>query len=115
VRILPAIRSLDELSLWAVSAGATSFLTDLEPYTWVRVAGVVERLRIDPAECGIEATVADGTATVAARWRLRRPTPQLSIAPGRGVLLEGISVMTEDGSPVLVEPAFEIVPLRRGG
>jgi hypothetical protein len=101
---------LVELPLWALSAGASGWITDLEAYETCRVVGVVKRLTIDTVQGSIEATVTDGTGWVVARWSTRRPTPQLGVVPGRGVLLEGVPIAGEDGL-VLVDPRFHIVSL----
>lgn len=103
-----------ELPLWALSAGASRWITDLEAYEACRVVGVVERLKIVPLRGSIEATITDGTGRVVARWSIRRPTPQLSVLPGRGVLLEGVPI-AEDRGLVLVDPSFELVELPDGG
>jgi hypothetical protein len=102
-------RRLAELQLWAVSRGASLWLIDLQPYELCRIAGVVERLRLDPGGGLIEATVSDGTGEVTARWSIRRPTPELAVSPGRAVVLEGIAVVGRDGELILSEPTFEIV------
>ena len=96
-----------ELQLWAVSNGASTWIIDLEPYVMCRVVGVVQRVRIDPVNGWLRATVTDGTEEVVARWFIRRPTPELAAAPGRGVALEGIARIDDDGELVLCEPALQ--------
>jgi hypothetical protein len=103
-------RWLFELQLWTVSQGASVWLVDLAPYESCRVAGLVERLRIDPVAGFIEASISDGTASVLAQWSIGRPTPQLAVAPGRAVVLEGVAGIGPDGELVLVNPTFETVP-----
>ena len=97
---------LVELQMWAVSCGASTWLIDLEPYESCRVAGIVDRLRIDPAEQVIEVTITDGTASAVARWSTRR-TSRLPVIPGAGVLLEGFAAIGPDGRVVLSEPLSE--------
>ena len=101
-------RWLLELQLWAVSQGITSWLIDLCPYEECRVAGIVDRLVIDPTISVIRAFVNDGTGTVVADWAIRRPTPELALCPGRAVVLEGIAGVEINGL-VLHEPSFETV------
>ena len=109
-RVSQEERRLVELPLWALSAGASGWITDLGAYETCRVVGVVKKLTIDPLRGSIEATVTDGTGWVVARWSTRRPAPQLGVVPGRGVLLEGVPIAAEDGL-VLVDPRFHIVSL----
>lgn len=99
----------DELLLWAVSTGASTWICDLEPYLPARVAGIVARTRIAPREGVIEASVWDGSGCVVARWHIRRPAPELVLVPGRRVLLAGLPRLGETGL-VMVEPAFQPVP-----
>lgn len=95
----------DELLLWAVSIGASTWICDLEPYLPARVAGIVDRTLIGPRKGVIEAFVWDGSGCVLARWHIRRPTPELALVPGRRVLLDGVPRLGETGL-VMVEPAF---------
>ena len=97
-----------ELSLWAVSMGVTSLLIDVEPYERCRVAGVVERLVLDPSAGSIEATISDGIATMRARWPFHRACLELSLAPGRRVVLDGFSAVGPDGCVFLDQPSFQI-------
>ncbi len=112
-RVSEEDRRLAELQLWALSAGATVWVIDLEAYERSRVVGVVERLTVDPLRGSIEATVTDGTSWVVARWSIRRPTPQLGVLPGRGVLLEGVPIPGDRGL-VMVDPSFELIELPAG-
>ena len=97
-----------ELQLWVASQGVSAWLVDLAPYESCRVAGLVERLRIDPEAGVIEAWVSDGTARVLARWPIDRPTPQLALAPGKGVILEGVARIALGGELVLASPTFQM-------
>jgi hypothetical protein len=99
---------LFELQLRAVSLGISTWLVDLGPYETCRVAGVVDRLRIDPRAGVIEATISDGTAAVAAQWSISRATPQLALTPGRAVVLEGVASVGLDGKILLRNPTFEL-------
>lgn len=103
--------SIDELPLWALSQGASCLIIDLSAYEVCRVAGVVQRLRLDPVNGVVEVTLADGTATISARWTIRRPTPQLALAPGRGAVLTGVTSVGPEGDVVLSEPDFVVVPI----
>jgi hypothetical protein len=98
---------IEELPLWALSAGASSWIADLRPYEGARVAGFVEKMRIEPAEGCVRVSIWDGTGEMGARWHIRRPTPQLAVVPGRFVLLNGVPVAGEHGFE-MVEPSFEV-------
>jgi hypothetical protein len=95
---------------WAISAGASVLLMDLEPYEKCRVVGVVTRLRVDPREGLIEITIDDGTGEVGARWTIRRPMRQLALAPGTAVVLDGVAAVGNDDRLVLLEPGFHTIP-----
>ena len=84
-------------------------LMDLEPYEKCRVVGVVKRLRVDPREELIEITINDGTGQVGARWTIRWPIPQLALAPGTAVVLDGVAAIGSDGRLVLLEPGFQAI------
>ena len=102
---------LFHLQTWALSLVPSVWLIDLQPYEYYRVAGVIRKLRIDPEDGAIEAVVTDGTADVSARWQVHRPTPQLVVVPGRGVVLEGLTIVAPDGSVAFDEPRFEVFDL----
>jgi hypothetical protein len=104
-------RSLFDFQLWVISQGISAWLGDVEPYEPCRVAGMVERMRIDPLDGSLGVLISDGTGVTSAKWHIRRPTPQLALAPGRGVVLEGSSTLASDGSVVFEEPAFQAFDL----
>jgi hypothetical protein len=100
-------RWLFELQVWALSKGISAWLGNLEPYEACRVAGIVERLFIDPERGLIEVCLSDGTGTAVAQWEIRRPTPELALTPGTAVVLDGVAVIGAHGEFVIREPAFE--------
>jgi hypothetical protein len=103
-------RRLFELQVWALSQGISSLIGDLGPYEPCRIAGVIERLVIDPQRGVIEISLNDGTGTVLAQWLIRRPTPELVLTPGQAAVLHGVAATEAQGDLVIREPAFEIVP-----
>lgn len=114
LRLLPRAtdedeRHLAELQLWAVSVGASAWVIDVEPYEPCRVAGIVQRLRLDPTRGRIDTTVSDGTGVITARWPIRRLSPELRATPGRAVILQGIPLRDERAGLVLVDPTLELV------
>jgi hypothetical protein len=107
MRITAPEEWLFDLQLWVMSQGISVWLVDLEPYEHCRVAGVVERLRIDPLSGSVDVSLIDGTGVTSALWQIRRPTPQLALVPGRGVVLDGQSTLASDGSVAFEEPTFQ--------
>ncbi len=103
-----AERRLAELQLWALSEGASCWIIDLEAYEPCRLAGVIERLTLDPVEGHMDASVSDGTGRVIARWVIRRGAPQMVCVPGRLVVIEGVAIAGDDHL-MLLEPRFELV------
>lgn len=102
---------IDELPLWALSQGASCLMVDLSVYESCRVAGIVQRLRLDPVNGVVSVTLADGTAAISACWSIRRPTPQLVLVPGRAAILSGVTGVGQEGEVVLVEPDFAVVSI----
>jgi hypothetical protein len=96
--------------LWAAERDDCISIDQVEPYERARVAGVVERLRIDPRAGVIEADITDGVASIGAQWPILRPVPQLRAAPGWGLILDGIAHIDVHGDLRLVEPDFQVVP-----
>jgi hypothetical protein len=75
-----------------------------------RVAGVIQNIRIDPrrGSGSIEATIADGTGQMVAKWLGR---PALSgIALGMGLIMEGTPGVGEHGELLVLNPEYELVP-----
>ena len=70
---------------------------------------MIHKIRIDPREGhdSIEATVSDGTGRLSARWLGRRSLS--GIALGRGLVIEGTVGTDEDGTPVVLNPEYELV------
>ncbi|MGH2700010.1 MAG: hypothetical protein ACRDJL_12550 [Actinomycetota bacterium] len=108
-------RRLAARQLWAISAGASRWLIDLEPYEYCRVVGVVRSMRVDPSEGYIGVTINDGTAEVVARWSIRRPAPELALVPGTEVVLDGVVAVGDDGRPILQEPEFQALSYPASG
>ena len=96
-----------DLQMWAISQLASVWLIDLEPYEPCKVAGIPVRWRIDPARQRIEVVLFDGTASILARWSpIRRPSPMEAEDGGRGLVLEGVLTIDDEGSVVMLNPSF---------
>ena len=98
---------------WAESVPDTVRIAHAEPRTVVRVAGVVEGLRVRPREGvpAIEAVVTDGSGTVTAVWLGRRSLPGLVL--GCRLVLEG-RLGGRPGAMQLMNPSFEFAPPASG-
>lgn len=96
-----------ELALWAISVGASSWIIDAEPFVTVRVAGVVERLTIEPRRRIFRIAMSDGTGTIRAEWPLLEEALPLKVGIGSAVILEGLVLPTSSG-PLLDAPAFAL-------
>ena len=105
---------LIELQLWAISAGASCLIIDLVNFEIARLAGLVQKLTIDPVEGHLDALITDGTGQVVARWPIRSATPQVAVVPGRLVVAEGLAVPVGEDTMVL-DPVIELTPGPAGG
>jgi hypothetical protein len=101
-------RYLEKVRLWADGHQDCLWLDKVEPYRSCRVAGVVRRLRLDPAKSVLETIISDGKSMLRARWPLERSSPLLRAVPGTGVILEGMVLLDPSGEAVLAEPAFDL-------
>lgn len=96
----------DTIRSWADSVEGVTRIDEVEPRSVVRVAGVVENIRLRPREGvpAFEAAVADGTGTLTAVWLGRRSIPGLAL--GSKLILEG-RVGGASGRMQMVNPSFE--------
>lgn len=100
----------ENLRSWAESVPGTRRITEVEPRTRSKVAGVIQNIRIDPRTGGsIEATICDGTASLVAKW-LGRSTLS-GIRLGEGLILEGAVGIDDDNDlPMVLNPEYQLVP-----
>lgn len=103
---------LREINLrhWSESIEGTIPIKDAKSRERVKVAGVIQNIRIDPREGSgsIEATFKDGTGEMVAKWLGRQ---QLAgIALGAGLIVEGIVGSTgSSGEPTILNPEYDLV------
>lgn len=102
-------RRAEEIRRWAETVPGTTSIARAQSRSVVRLAGVVESLRVMPREGvpSIEAVVSDGTGQVTAIWLGRRSVPGLML--GARLVLEG----RLGGNPIrlqLMNPVFEFAP-----
>ena len=99
----------DTIRAWAASVEGVTAIGDADPRSVVRLAGVVENVRVRPREGvpAFEAVVSDGTGTVTAVWLGRRVIPGLAL--GSRLIIEGRLGGDRDRMQV-VNPSFEFAP-----
>ena len=99
----------ENLEHWTKTLAGVSSIGDVQPRLRCRVAGVVQNIRIDPRRgVSIEATIIDGTGSMSARW-LGRASLQ-GIRLGTGLIVEGTAGRADDGSLMILNPDYDIVP-----
>lgn len=91
---------------WCEAQPGITLIGDAEPRSLVRVAGVVEALRVRPRKGvpQIEAQIADGTGSATAIWHGRRSIPGLAL--GVRMIIEG-RLGGRAGAYEIMNPVFE--------
>jgi hypothetical protein len=91
---------------WSETQQGCTLVGRAEPRSIVRVAGVVEALRLRPRQSvpQIEAQISDGTGSVTAVWVGRRSIPGLAL--GVRMIIEGRLAQSADGLQIM-NPRFE--------
>ena len=102
----------DNLCAWieTLAPMGVTPIEEVKPREPVKVAGVIQNIRIDPSRGSgtIEATIIDGTGEVIAKWLGRSSMPGIRL--GMGLILEGTGGMGPDGCLVILNPDFTLVP-----
>lgn len=96
------------LLAWAKSLEGVTLIRDSEDRQVVKVAGVVERVKVQPrdAPASFEATLTDGTGEVRAVWMGRRGIPGMKL--GSRLMLSGRLGRDQRGRLQLVNPVYEL-------
>jgi RecG-like helicase len=104
-------RRAADVKKWCESMPGVTLIADAMPRSMVKVAGLVEGLRVRPREGvpAIEATVNDGSGTVTAVWLGRRTIPGLTL--GRRLILEG-RLGGEAKQLQMLNPSYELAESR---
>ncbi len=100
----------DELvKQWVTTLEGVTPIGDAESRRHVRVAGVVQSIRIDPREGSgsIDATLCDGTGEVVARWLGRQTLSGIRL--GTGLIMEGIIGGGPRGAKMILNPSYDLV------
>jgi RecG-like helicase len=96
----------EEIQSWAAEIPGTVRIGDCTPRTPVKVAGVVKRITVTPAQGSesLEAVISDGTGEISVVWMGRRSIPGLNL--GTHVVVQGV-VAEERSGRRMVNPSFE--------
>lgn len=98
-----------QLGFVASGLGDSSRLDELELYASCEVVGVVRRLRVDPVNRTIEATISDGTGSLVAQLGIDR-MQEVTGSLGRSVALRGVARLDRDGHATMLEPLIDLPP-----
>lgn len=99
----------EHLRDWASSVPGATPISQLVPKERACIAGVIQRIRIDPREGrdSIEATIIDGSGRMKVKWLGRQTMSGISL--GMGLVVEGTVAGSEDDLTIL-NPEYRLVP-----
>lgn len=100
----------EHLREWVETIEGTTPIAEVEPRTRVRVAGVIQNIRIDPREGSgaIQARFMDGTGSMVAKWLGRQKLSGIRL--GMGLILEGVVGIGEQKTLMILNPEYRLVP-----
>lgn len=106
IRTDAAVHRFASIREWCEAQPGVTLIRDAESRSVVRIAGIVEALRVRPRQGvpQIEAQISDGTGSVTAVWLGRRSIPGLAL--GVRMVIEG-RLATHKEMPEIVNPTFE--------
>jgi hypothetical protein len=99
-------RLAEEIHDWACNVPGTTPIVEAESRQRAKIAGVVKRITVRPAEGheSLEALLTDGTGEMTVVWMGRRTIPGLTL--GTRVVVEGVVADKRQGRR-MVNPSFE--------
>ena len=99
----------ENLRKWTRSIEGTSPISEVEPRSRFKTAGVIQNLRIDPGRGGgsVDATIIDGTGQMVVRWLGRSRLSGIRL--GMGLIVEGIAAAGEGDECVILNPEYQLV------
>ncbi|MFM8999571.1 MAG: DNA-binding protein [Actinomycetota bacterium] len=102
-------RLAEEIEGWAAAIPDTLRIAAAPVREQVRIAGVVRRMTVRPAEGNetLEVLVDDGTGEAVVVWTGRRAIPGLTL--GTGIIAEGM-LAEQLGERRVINPRFEFAP-----
>jgi cytochrome c-type biogenesis protein CcmE len=100
-------RLANEIRTWASEIPGTVRISDARSREQVRIAGVIKRITVYPAEGSeaVEGVISDGTGEISVVWMGRRSIPGLRL--GTRVLVEGVLAEGRGSRRKMVNPKFE--------
>ncbi|MGH2830197.1 MAG: OB-fold nucleic acid binding domain-containing protein, partial [Actinomycetota bacterium] len=104
-------RRASDAGRWGLEIPGVVPISTADPRTLVKVAGVVDRLRVRPQKGvpAIEATIDDGSGTCTAVWLGRRSIKGLTL--GRRMVIEG-RLAEREGDLQIMNPTYEFADQR---
>ncbi|MDQ3878768.1 MAG: hypothetical protein M3290_10545 [Actinomycetota bacterium] len=99
----------EHLREWASSVAGTTPISEVTPRNRARIAGVIQKIRIDPREGrdSIEATIIDGTGRMKVKWLGRQSMSGISL--GMGLVVEG-TIGGSQKDLTILNPEYRLVP-----
>lgn len=100
----------EHLRAWVETIEGATPIAEVEPRTRVRVAGVIQNIRIDPREGSgaIQARFMDGTGSMVAKWLGRQKLSGIQL--GMGLIIEGVTGVGEQKTLMILNPEYRLVP-----
>ena len=105
----------EHLREWAASIEGVVPISEVEPRSRSKVAGVIQNVRIDPREGSgsIEAVVNDGSGRMVVKWLGRQQLAGIGL--GAGLIFSGTVGRGADGQLQVLNPEYELVPAPEHG
>lgn len=105
----------EQLREWASSIPGVIPISEVEPRTRCKLAGVIQNVRIDPRQGSgsIEATVNDGTGQIVAKWLGRQKLAGIGL--GTGLIFEGTVGQGARDQLQVLNPEYQLVPAPEHG
>ena len=104
----------ENLRAWLSTVPGVTPLSEVESRKRLKIAGVVQNIRIDPGGGGsIEATIIDGTGTLVVKWLGRQALAGVGL--GVGLIVEGTVGTDPEGELLVLNPEYDLVPTPEHG
>lgn len=100
----------DNLKHWVATVEGAVPIAQVKPRERVRVAGVIQNIRIDPREGSgsIEARFIDGSGAMVAKWLGRQKLSGIRL--GMGLIVEGMTGTGDQNELQILNPEYKLVP-----
>lgn len=100
----------ENLRAWVATVEGTTPIVEVKPRERVRVAGVIQNIRIDPREGSgsIEARFIDGSGAMVAKWLGRQKLSGIRL--GMGLIVEGMTGTGDQNELQILNPEYKLVP-----